>query len=244
MLWKADSEMRKNCCLNVRGVSCTKKTQEKKMQEQASLCSLPSLLAEKNIPLFNQGRSARVYDMQDIASWYTGVLSDKEKQGLLRVSRKQDQLSPLLHVRLAKKGIAPMLYRQVWCPESKTQIQILQRISGSNLQQWKEKKMWNSENEKRICPVLIEKIEALHDMDLVHGDLLARNVVVDSKTLEPWLIDVGGVRFVLDPKDPSDQLHDVGWIRGQMRPHCEQELDFYAKRLQQRRGRGMSLAQM
>lgn len=94
--------------------------------------------------------------------------------------------------KLAKVGVAPRIY-DAW--KSKTLgFFIMERLDKTLLRFLKEE-----DDNKKIDDIMdkvIDKIELMHKLDIIHGDLHSSNIMLNSKD-EPYIIDFGMARNTL-----------------------------------------------
>lgn len=103
-------------------------------------------------------------------------------------------------------GIGPKVYRSWFCyDQGKLQLRIVQeRIDGIALDQWfkeiyaptYQQYTLNGVNQ-RLCDEVKSKISAMHDLQVVHGDLYGRNIIVTSAQ-KVVFIDWGFARSWID----------------------------------------------
>jgi serine/threonine protein kinase len=67
---------------------------------------------------------------------------------------------------------------------------VMDFIDGLTLREWLEGDH-SAQERKHMFQQIIDQIEALHKLNIQHGDLHKGNIVIDKKTQKPYLIDFG-----------------------------------------------------
>lgn len=87
--------------------------------------------------------------------------------------------------------------------DSHNQTLIIEKIQGDLL--YSLLNINNNYNLKQIFKNLGEQVALLHENDIIHGDLTAFNVIVNSK-IKPWLIDFGLGYISIETERRADDL--------------------------------------
>ncbi len=207
-------------------------------------CKLDTLLKESKLQPFGKGTEAVLYRLDEVLPLLRDSKSLKSPNDprdlLVRISDKFSPQEAKLYAALSEKHIVPRLYESfpLSCPmsaEKKKYIQLLQRIPGETLATFLPSKM-NPTIAKTLCPRLVDKIRQMHALNILHRDLDLKNIMIDQKTHEPWIIDLGQAEN-LSGQAPEDIMYgkrnDILFLRNELEPYCEEEFTKYREELAQ-----------
>lgn len=111
-----------------------------------------------------------------------------------RIRKERTKSEANIIRNVSKYNIGPELLE-----ENENSLEI-EKIEGKTLKQ-------NIEKKSSLINQTAEKIALLHQNNIIHGDLTTKNIIVDKKTQEPFIIDYGLSEHSQRIEDKAVDLH-------------------------------------
>lgn len=87
-------------------------------------------------------------------------------------------------------------------------------IPGDTWESYLEGNSLTKEQNDKIMAAVMEKVNFIHSNGIIHGDVAARNIMLDPETLEPTLIDW---QLAKESNDPSLRQNDYLGLKQELR---------------------------
>jgi predicted Ser/Thr protein kinase len=185
-----------------------KKKPRKKKEVMKHSCEDPTRDAKLIVTRIGKGVVGETFRICPKNNPSCGVLVKKEFTDDFNKDRFLEITA--IEKKLAEAGVAPRVLDKWVCfpNEIKGDFQnaivytTMQYVEGIPFSKWKG----DGAKAAEVCSALLKKLRIMHHLGIMHSDLHADNILIDTKSGEPWIIDFDSA-VEADGPLTCDQIH-------------------------------------